>query len=604
MYKTRLSSWNICKNIKRKDWQGFAVMRHRREASGRPFGRAEIHGKIKSDKDFRDYLKLQNVSEDDFVREAIQSIKSVPAHILYQDSPLSPVGASSIRTSRAESEMYADQSQNVKATHETISMDPFLLGGGAPLVPIHLPAVSSAVSHFEQQITGVIDAKEQEAPSSKSVTSDTPEPYGGPSIHRILPLQEQATFQGGLTYGATFNGDSRLLGDVPSNQPYPVFRTPYTMELPNYLSQAIEPESGVMPVRPPFSDFGGLLGQILGPGFQDAAAGNFGDETGVYHAFMSDAMMASISAASKEFSICGQWLEKASLGLQHMCNSGNHVQLVTLTTLLVWLQVHDQRSADGSIGIAESMMREFSRTASHVLGEDDPVCLILEWMKAVAGKKLAECRVTSDMLEQVWAGYKNDLGCQHPNSIVALYCLSFHLININKEYPEAEARLRLAHEASVQVFGSSHLMSLNILATLSRAQSRQCNLVGALETIRRCVGEEPLGQHHPHRLMLLLRMAIICGRLRMLKEREELYRIVVEGRAATLGAHHETTKSAYKSLVQILQDAGKWDSAKEQVEKYMSEPHLAVSRYETWWCRTVEQSQNSRGRRSASEETD
>jgi hypothetical protein len=596
MYKTRLSSWGLCKNVRKKDWQDFAIMRQQREATGKPFDRVEIHRKMKSEKNFRDYLKHQNVSEEEFVREAIASSRKVPSHILYRDSPSPVVAAASIAESRARQGFHADKPHQVETRKETNSMYPSLLTDEAPLVPAYLPALG-AVNSPGRETAGASHSMQYGASLSSSADIDQSE-WNNP-----FNFQGDASFQGqGPCQGTTYDRNSGLQGYTTPNWPNALPLTPYTMPLPNYLSQVIEPEAGVMPVRPSYNDFGGMLGQILGPGFQETAVGDSSDGSRGYHAFMSDTIMACISAASKEFTLCAQWLEKASLELVHMCNSPERLHLAMLSTVLVWLQVHDQGSADGSIGIAESMMRQFTRTAISVLGEDASVCLLLEWMTAVAGKKLADCRITSDMLQQVWVEYRNVLGPQHPNTIVARYCLSFHLINVNKSYAEAEDHLHWAHEAAIKVFGASQLQSINILATLSRAQSRQGNLTGALETIQRCVKEEPLGQNHPHRLMLLLRMAIIYGRLGLVEEREKLYWIVVEGRAATLGPLHESTTSAYNSLVRILQEAGKWDSAKEHVEKLLSEPHVAVSEYETWWSRMAGHGQSSR--RSFSEETE
>ena len=102
--------------------------------------------------------------------------------------------------------------------------------------------------------------------------------------------------------------------------------------------------------------------------------------------------------------------------------------------------------------------------------------------------------------------------------------------------------------------------------------------------------------------MLLRRMAIIYKSRGDLEEAEDLYWIVVEGRAATLGPKHKATKTAHKRLIQILQEAGNWESARDKVENILSDPQMAVSAYENWWYRMVKHSQRSQEPRAMSEE--
>lgn len=587
MYKTRLAFWGFSKNVTKKDWQIFATMRQQREASGEPFTRVEIHKKIKSEKDFRGYLKLQNVSEEDFVREALASSMRVPSDICYRDSTSPIVAAPSIAVSGSPRITHPDQNQQVETDQEAESIYPGLMVGkfnsmSSAVNPTGCSASPSNVMQYETTSSGSDNTKQTDQ-------------------KRAFVFQGHVPFHGPAAHVTTADRNPGSLWHAPPDWTNPVSSAPYGMVLPNYLSQVVEPEAGVMPVGPPYSDFGGMLGQILRPESQKTAVDSVSDETEAHQAFKSDSMMACISLASKKISFCYHWLEKASMGLRHMCSSRDRMLLVTLSTILVWLQVHDQDSSDGSRGTAEALMEEFSSVAIDELGEHASLCVILQWMTAVAGKNLAGCQISSKILQQVWVEYTNVLGFLHPNTIVALYCLGQNMMNVDRCYADAESHLRWAHEAAVKVFGVSHPLSLNVLATLSRAQLRQGNLAGALDNIQKCVKEEPWGQNHPHRLMLLLRMAVIYHRLGKFEQRDKLYWIVVEGRAATLGPRHSSTKSAYNSLVGILQEAGKWESAKEQVEKLLSEPHVAVSRYETWWLHQVEQARHSQEPRSMSE---
>lgn len=598
MFKTRLSSWGLSKNATKEDWQAFAILRHNREAIAQPFSRVEMHKKIKSEKDFRNYLRHHKISEEDFVRESLASSIRLPSHIRYCD-PESPVfEAAQAAGSGSQQLMHPDQPHQGQTTIGGESLGPGLFVGTIPVRSSYLPAMDIQANHMAQDSTRACDTLYLGAAPAGSFSIDGNGRGGASIFPRLVPFSEPAAL------GAFTDERPGSTEYIPSARPNPISFTFGRMTLPSYLSQAIEPEVGVMPVVPSYNNLGGMLGQLLSPGPSGMSVLGVDNESGRYNAFMFDTMMACISAAAKEFLVCGQWLHQASLGLRRMCSSLDHLLLPTLSTVLVWLQVHDEGGTEGSLGIAESLMREFSRVAADELGRDASLCRILQWMIAAAGKKLETCRIDSEMLQQVWIEYRNVLGYEHPSTIVALYCLSFHLLKVNKSYMQAEIYLRRAHEAAVKVFGASHLQSLNILATLSRTQSRQGNLEGALDTIKKSVNEEPLGQNHPHRLMLMLRMALIYGRMGKVEETEQLYWIVVEGRAATLGPQHKSTKSAYASLVHILRNAGKWEFSKERVQRLLSEPQVAVSAYETWWHHMVEQGSGAQQQRASSEETE
>ena len=603
MYKARLQSWGFHKNVSMKDWQNFAVMRNQREALGKPFSQVEMHGKIKSENDFRKYLQLHNFSEKDFVRDALASSTREPCRFQYRDPP-SPLRAL-LPTPGSISQhiIQTDQTGQAQADVHTNSADPGTSHNASslPAASPYLPDIGSTLAATEQESSYVSNVRYDSAATSSSTMINQTDQGNAFHFHGQSSSNGYASIRGAPTHDVNPR-NSTTAGPTHPEWPDTIPLDPYGMALPRYLSQAIEPEAGVMPIGPPYSELGSMLGQIFKPGSIDIADTRSIQGAEGYHAFMHDTIMACISAESKELFLCGKYIENANNTLRRMCNSRDDLLLVTLSTALVWLEVHDEGDIDGSIGIAEALMRDFSRGANETLGPDAKVCVILQWMTATAGKKLPTCSIDSEKLQEVWTAFRDVLGCQHPNTIVALYCLSHHLITVDKKYAEAEAHLRWAHEAAVKVFGVSHLQSLNILATLSRAQLRQSDLDGALVTLQSCLEHEPLGQNHPHRLMLLRRMAIIYKSRGDLEEAEDLYWIVVEGRAATLGPKHKATKTAHKRLIQILQEAGNWESARDKVENILSEPQMAVSAYENWWYRMVKHSQRSQEPRAMSEE--
>jgi hypothetical protein len=181
------------------------------------------------------------------------------------------------------------------------------------------------------------------------------------------------------------------------------------------------------------------------------------------------------------------------------------------------------------------------------------------------------------------------LGSQkHGHTIVALYCLCFHLIFADKDCAQAERYLEYLCVVSADVFGPYNIQTINILATLSRAQQRQKKYLAALETINRSLVAAPLGLNHPHRLELLLRKALILWKLNRMDEMEELYWIVVKGRVATLGIHHKSTIAAHNSLVDVLHWNNNWQARKDDAHRLLVDPQIGVSDYESWWRRVVE----------------
>jgi hypothetical protein len=227
--------------------------------------------------------------------------------------------------------------------------------------------------------------------------------------------------------------------------------------------------------------------------------------------------------------------------------------------------------------------------------------MLLEWMTAaVAAGKLEACRIDSARLRQLWQGFNDALGEEHPHTIVALYCLSFHLMFADKDFAQAERYLEYLCVVSARVFGSFDVQTINTLATLSRAQHRQKKYLLALETIDRSLIAAPLGLNHPHRLELLLRKALIVWKLNRMDEMEELYWIVVKGRVATLGIHHKTTVAAHNSLVDVLHWNGTWEARKDDAHRLLVDPQVSVSDYESWWRRVVEANRADRNRNRAS----
>ena len=310
--------------------------------------------------------------------------------------------------------------------------------------------------------------------------------------------------------------------------------------------------------------------------------------------YMTACMVACVYGAARKKNSMDRCLQRASNFFRQMCASQSPFILSAASTMLTWLLVH----AEGSL--SERIMMASFHAATEALGSQNPACILLEWLAAAAAGKLEASHIDSARLRQLWQGFNQGLGEEHGHTIVALYCLSFHLIFADRDFAQAERYLEYLCIVSARVFGPSDIQTINILATLSRAQHRQKKFLPALETINRSLIAAPLGLNHPHRLELLLRKAVILWKLNRMDEMEELYWIVVKGRVATLGMHHKATVAAHNSLVDVLHWNGTWEARKGDAHRLLIDPQVSVSDYENWWRRLVEGNRADRNQDRAS----
>lgn len=330
-----------------------------------------------------------------------------------------------------------------------------------------------------------------------------------------------------------------------------------------------------------------------------ASSQQFGDDAG-FTGFTSACMMACVLGAAGKKNEMRPVLRQAASSFRQMCLSKSPVLLTAASIMLTWLLLH----AEGNL--SEIIMSTSLVVAQDALGNHDPICMLLEWMTAAAaqGNKLKSCFITSAMLLQLLQDFRQNQGDAHGHTIIAGYCLSFHLMFVDEDFAQAERYLEQLWTVSASVFGHSHLQTINILASLSRARLRQKKFLSALETIDKSLDEAPLGLNHPHRLELILRKALILRRLDRWDETEALYWTVVRGRVATLGLHHKATMAAHESLVTILRRNGTWDTKKAEAHNVLVDPQVNVSEYESWWRRLVEANRGDKNYERASSDED
>jgi hypothetical protein len=281
-------------------------------------------------------------------------------------------------------------------------------------------------------------------------------------------------------------------------------------------------------------------------------------------------------------------LQHAASAMRQMCIERHNWTLLIVNVATTWMALHD----DGKLGY--TIMSTVFGAARGVLDENDPLVLILEWMKSAAdaavngAQSLKMSRITTNKLREIAQGFKDYLGAESYNFICSEYILCFQLLHVDELFQECADRLERLHKTALEVLVESDIVVLQIQATLSRAQLRLGRTVLALETIKRCVEQAPLGLNHPHRLELLNRMAFIEFTYGSVVKAEQLYFDITVGRGATLGPTHKRTLAAYDSLKTASEKNGTWEEKKRAVDQMLNNPNEGSSAHERWFRSHVE----------------
>jgi tetratricopeptide (TPR) repeat protein len=249
-----------------------------------------------------------------------------------------------------------------------------------------------------------------------------------------------------------------------------------------------------------------------------------------------------------------QSLLDAEREVENMLVTDNSLTLTSLNLILSILHVHDQGQ------IVESIVGSALQVTSSVLGWQNPITVTVAWMTAAAGQKIPQPGLDANALRRAYSEFTDQFSDEHPQSITALYNLSWNLI-IDGVWDEAESNLRRLYQTSCHVLGTSHMQSITALTSLSRVLSNQSKHHAAIETMQEAIerSKNTLGPSHPYKLESKRRLALMYEKVNEKPRMETLYWDVLKGRVKMLGRTHPYTIGAKVDLVQLLQDLGKWD---------------------------------------------
>ncbi|KPI40149.1 uncharacterized protein AB675_11552 [Cyphellophora attinorum] len=301
--------------------------------------------------------------------------------------------------------------------------------------------------------------------------------------------------------------------------------------------------------------------------------------------------LACLAAATRDTAARDHHIRKATAALAGMCKTRYHLVFVAVASVLTLLLLY----ADGPL---PDMILTASLAVSQTMtDENGQLSTVLEWMVELVRANnsptvMATCHIGIETLRQAVLHTGTAFGHTHPHTLVIRYCAAFHLILTTKVYEEAERLLLDLWNDCTLVLGEADLLTVNVLAAVSRAQQRQGKYVQALITLDRCLGVLPFGHLHPHPhwLELLVRKAVIFWKMGRYADAELIYWEVVRGRSTTLGRWHRATIAAHNSLADVLQKTGHWEARKDEYHRLLSDPPEFVGTPKSWWRDSFEAS--------------
>ena len=553
MYKARLSSWELGKNITKQDWIWVAISMQQRKEAGKIRTAIEMRDKPRTMKEYRKAMVKYEITEANLSAEAnALGSDAVPYHVRCftpettgstseDPSATGPPPVSSNKSKQRAVPIHQSSSSHSSANGpHSGKMSSFVKVRSKDIV-MQLPSQPNG-----ERAPTEISTDDFEVQSSKNAPSSAQHGACDRLQQDVRTMIEQTTSPERLQSFAPG------LGDLPAW--HLLSRCPGSGFLEEICSRCGKEISKHDPIPP---DFLSEPATEITPKYQSL---DLGVETRDYSAFTAANMSACMYGVRGEFDVLSMCLLRASSIYKQMLLNDDPLALVGINTTLIWMHAHEQGPMAGSV------IRSALRVALDVLSEENDITLTLEWMTAVAFKKQKECRIKTPMLRNVHQRFQISHGPRHRHTIVALYNLGYSLIQ-DKAYEDAEMHLHALVDISTHTLGASSLQTVSALNALSRAQAWQGNYEIAMTTLERGLRHAPLGANHPYRLESVRRLAYLLKKQGRVADEEPLRWTVLRGRIATLGRHHPSTQKAHEDLVDLLKEVGTWEAKKGEVEQ-------------------------------------
>jgi hypothetical protein len=573
MFKARLRQWGFVKNVSSNDWATEFL----------------VNGRRKTIADLQKHIKFHNISEKDFLAAA-DSV-TVPPHVRCYTPD--PVGSPS-QTS-CSPELGSSSKSNSSSLHFTP------ISSHTPLSRLSMSSMEDRPFQKDESRPNIVSAAYINKPTSQEVAlpqepgnqddfvlvsnpSESVSENRSSSLacdqvqHDVKTMALQVVKPVALMsrYGAEDIESWVLVNSVEANTGFQesgglCFKCHQPISKHSFSLEAFTPST-----RQPRS--------LLSDTPQDAL--NLPSTTerhGEAWRWMAFCFLACISMSRGEQEVADKLLHGAAAEFEDLLLKKDCLTLTSLNLMLAILHMHDQGC------IAESIVRTTLEEAEHVLPAEDPVRITIEWMTAVAGRKLQKSGYNGEVLVKlghVHETFETSLGTASPTTIASLYNVAW-MHCYEGRWEEAEDKLHALHKSSSTSLGTTHMQSTMALTTLSRAQSRQGNHTEAIRSMEQaiCDSATTLGRNHPYRLECKRRLALMWQELGEKEAMEGLYWDVLKGRIKMLGTQHPYTRGAKEDLEELLKELGKWnddDSTQWVIDELFRKTSPTSSSYEAY----------------------
>jgi hypothetical protein len=375
MFKSRFSLWNFGKNTSMKDWQAFAILRERGRAAGSELLSVQIHNRIRTSSELQKYLKEKDISEADFVMEALGANISVPDHVRVPPvttneaeqvaadrirEPMEPLSSRwTDKTSSSQNSLWEVEDLSIQAPAD-INMDSGVDGEIAfdhAWFQVNPPGLWSSVNELSLQ-----QHSHHEQPHLNSSRNSV-------ELSRYL-ARTVNSMRGTMPPGPPFVDLSRIAGhiSVPALNPafsHSTYETSGSFGIPNALGTMLEALPGTRQEVGQVEEwemFGKRSHSISDdssiPRFPTPVPGGRLDTSTRYahteqdHHLMGSVFMSCMSAAAiysrpnltPSSDLARTWMDQAVVMFQKMCTARDGMLLVTIHRILVYTTLHPAQS--------------------------------------------------------------------------------------------------------------------------------------------------------------------------------------------------------------------------------------------------------------------
>jgi tetratricopeptide (TPR) repeat protein len=565
-----MRQWEFNKNIRAEDWAALAILHKTRKDAGKRSTGFTVHGKKKTVADLLRYIRSRNMTEDEFLAAASNSV--IPAHVQsYSPDPEEPENSpthnpsddsstlSPKKTASVSTLSPSSSHSNLSPSHDALSQSRHSQAHGDTSTP-STKITEYSCSGDTRQLEDCAEPSDEYVMVPRDTGSESDEieiacdqfqqDVGKMASQLIRPMSLMTT------YGAEDISSSFQLVDGNSAPNSPG----------NRCSKCGRPSSAhfisLDQLAPPVTARRHILNDA------DENSMTLPSTTREYDAacrWVALCFSACIWMTRGQSEFSTRSLTEAATVFEDMLTRRDELIFTALHHMVIILHMHDQSN------IAESIVGSAAAVAQRLLEPEDPIRLTLEWEAAAAGLGLDESGLGSQMLRRIHADFEAELTLSHPWTIAALSNLAWMLlyegsyaddgVDPRPIYTEAADMLQKAYVASCASLGSAHMQSITALTTLARAQSNLGDDDKAIETYKKAIQDcrDTLGRNHPFRLEGKRRLALMYEKKGQKEKMEPLYWDVLRGRVMMLGRHHPWTEGAKDDLITLLKDLGKWE---------------------------------------------